>query len=190
MSVCCVCLCVPSQKPRFPVDWSLLVEESIANICIPLDIFGFLTYQWFFSSFFSWVFGSLQTSLLCIMEELAGCWYMAVAVCASDSWQLTADRWQVICHTWQLTFLFSSSFSVRFGIGDTIRSADSAHIKYSMSPLHGIFKLQYTDTVVTDPCSMLQHALFHLWGSSVEWWCLVQFGAVHQLGCNQLQQLS
>ena len=33
-----VCLYVPSQKPRFPVYWRLLVKECIANIGIPLDI--------------------------------------------------------------------------------------------------------------------------------------------------------
>ena len=29
------------QKPRFPVDWRLLVKECIANIGIPLDFFLF-----------------------------------------------------------------------------------------------------------------------------------------------------
>ena len=33
---------------------------------------------------FFWVFGSLQTSLLCIMEELAGGGYVAVAVSVSE----------------------------------------------------------------------------------------------------------
>ena len=36
-----VCLCVPSRKPRFPLDYRLLVKERIANIGIPLDFLGF-----------------------------------------------------------------------------------------------------------------------------------------------------
>ena len=37
-----VCVCVPPRFIRFPVDWRLLVEDLIANIGIPLDMFGFL----------------------------------------------------------------------------------------------------------------------------------------------------
>ena len=73
-----VCLSVPLRKPRFPVDWRLLVKESIANICIPLEIFGFLQFD------FCLVLWSLQTSLLCMMGELAGVGYVAVAVGVSD----------------------------------------------------------------------------------------------------------
>ena len=32
------CLCVPSQKTCFQVDWRLLVNERIANIGIPLEV--------------------------------------------------------------------------------------------------------------------------------------------------------
>ena len=38
-------LLVPLQKTRFPVDWILVVEECIANICQPLDIFVFCCYD-------------------------------------------------------------------------------------------------------------------------------------------------
>ena len=38
---CDVRLSVPSWKPRFSVDWRLLVKEHIANISIPLDVLFF-----------------------------------------------------------------------------------------------------------------------------------------------------
>ena len=41
----CVCVCEPSQKPTFLVDWRLLVKECIAYIGIPLDIFECLSFQ-------------------------------------------------------------------------------------------------------------------------------------------------
>ena len=55
------------------VDWRLLVEEHIANIGIPLYIFGYIPFH---------VSGSLQTSLLCIIGELA--WEGSMAVAVSD----------------------------------------------------------------------------------------------------------
>ena len=39
-----VCLSVQLRKSRFPVDWRFMVEELIANIGIPLDVFGFLLF--------------------------------------------------------------------------------------------------------------------------------------------------
>ena len=47
MSASCVsvCLCVPSPKRHFPVDWRLLVEECITNIGIPLDFSGFCQFN-------------------------------------------------------------------------------------------------------------------------------------------------
>ena len=50
-------------ETRFPVDLRLLVKQLIANIGILLDIFGVLPVWWLFVSF--------QTSLLCIIRELA-----------------------------------------------------------------------------------------------------------------------
>ena len=52
---------------RFFVDWRLLVEERIANIGIPLDILGSLPFEDFYNFDIFHDFGSLQTSLLCIM---------------------------------------------------------------------------------------------------------------------------
>ena len=47
-------------KPRFPMDWRPLVEGSIANFGISLDVFEFLRFGWFFFPFFKksgfWVF--------------------------------------------------------------------------------------------------------------------------------------
>ena len=94
------------------------------------------------------VLGSLQTSPLSIMRELARGWSVAVAVCFSDRWQVTGDRfhatrdmWQLKCDTWHIIhdmwhltpdichnffhFVFSFfivSVSLHFGIGATIRT--------------------------------------------------------------------
>ena len=56
---------VPSWKPCCPVDFRFLVEEPIADIGIPLDIFRFLRIQGFFG------FWSLQTSLMFIVGDVA-----------------------------------------------------------------------------------------------------------------------
>ena len=84
-----MCVFVLLRKKRFPVDWRLLVKECIANIGIPLDpwTFIFCRFDVFFAfDFFSSVLGSLQTGLLCILGELQGGGYVAVAVtvCISD----------------------------------------------------------------------------------------------------------
>ena len=60
------------------MDWRLLVEERIANIGITIQVFVFLCFEIF------QVFGLLQTSLLCIIRELVGGRYVAVAVGVSD----------------------------------------------------------------------------------------------------------
>ena len=117
-----VCVCAIAET-CFLVDWKLLFKECIATIGIPLDIFGFLLFQWLFAFWiFLGGFGSLQTSLLCIMEELAGGGYVAVAVSVServsdswketrdmwhwthDTWHMTQDTWVYSCHTIQLNF--------------------------------------------------------------------------------------
>ena len=72
-----VCVFLPLQKP-FPVDYRLLVKGRFAKIGIPLDVFGFGFLITFCVLKFS--FGSLQTSLLCILGELAGKGSVAVAV--------------------------------------------------------------------------------------------------------------
>ena len=130
MSASCVSVyfCVLFQKPRFPVEWILLVEERIANIGIPLDIFGFL-----------------QTSLICIMGELAGggLWGLhwgrtvAVGLVTGDRWNSTCKTWYLTPDTWHLThemwyvtpatwddfiFSFCLSVSFRFGIGATVHT--------------------------------------------------------------------
>ena len=81
---CDVVRCVSVPWPKNWVDWRLLVEEHIANIGIHLEIFCV-----FFSFNDFWVlnflgFASLQTSLLCIMGELAGGQSVARAVSVSD----------------------------------------------------------------------------------------------------------
>ena len=90
MSVSCqssVCECVSSQKTRFPVDWGLLVEECIAYIGIPLDIFRFLLFQYFFlrlKIFLDiWLFANQATVHNGVVSR-GGCTSVAVAVGASD----------------------------------------------------------------------------------------------------------
>ena len=62
------------------MDWRPLVEERIANVGVPLV----LGYNDFWRLEFFHVLGSLQTSLLCIVGELAGEGSAAVAVGVSD----------------------------------------------------------------------------------------------------------
>ena len=75
-----MCVFVTSRKTCFPVDWRLLVKEHIANIGILLDILCFGCFDDFLCFDIFWVFGSLQTSLLCIMGELAGGGFLDMAV--------------------------------------------------------------------------------------------------------------
>ena len=88
-----------------------------------------------FNDLAHWVFGSLWTSLLCIMGKLAGGWSVAVAVGVSDRWHATRGTWHVhlthdIRHVTADTrhlnhdiLLFAFLFlSVPFGIGATIRT--------------------------------------------------------------------
>ena len=116
----CVWVCVPSRKPRFLVDWRLLVKERIANTGIPLDVFGFFKIKNKIKFPF-WTnvpaFGSLQTSILCIMRELARGGSVAVAVGVSDRWHATRNTWHMTCDTWHLTYdtwYFFFFLSVRF----------------------------------------------------------------------------
>ena len=66
------------------MDLRLLVKEGIANIGIPLDIFCRFLVLMNFEVLIFCVLGSLQTSVLCIVGELAGEGYEAVAVGVSD----------------------------------------------------------------------------------------------------------
>ena len=98
---CNVCLPpVHVWYPHFLVDWGLLVKGCIANIGIPLDIFSF-----FCNSNDFWVlksllfFWSLQNSLLCIVGEVAECFFLVTG----DRWQMTDDRWHVTHYKWQMT---------------------------------------------------------------------------------------
>ena len=82
----CLCLCVPSRKTYFQVDWILLVKERIANIGKPLDMFWVFVVSMIFLCFEKnkYFFGSLQTNLLGIVGELAGAGSVDVAVGVSD----------------------------------------------------------------------------------------------------------
>ena len=114
------------------LSWRLLVNEYIANIGILLDLFRFSVSRTFWFLKFYEVCGCLQTSLLCLVVELAGGGSVAVAVGVSDRRQdATCD----MCHvTHDMTtdnlclgegpFL---SFSVRFGMGATIRAHQKIH---------------------------------------------------------------
>ena len=80
-----------------------------------------------------WVSGSLQTSWLCIMGELAGGGSVAVAVGISDMWQVTCNTWHMThdmkhmthetLHIFSIIFyLLIMSVYICFGIGATIRT--------------------------------------------------------------------
>ena len=100
----------------------LLVEERIANIGIPLEVyFNFLLLFW-------WTFAFLNYFGLLGLCEPA--YYVGV----SDRWQVTGDMQHATCDTWHMTYdiwhmtsdtshflLFFSflSISVHFGIGAT-----------------------------------------------------------------------
>ena len=64
------------------MDWSLLVDEHIANIGIALEVFFILIIILCFE--YKSVFRFLQTSLMCIMGELAGGGSVAAAFGVSD----------------------------------------------------------------------------------------------------------
>ena len=75
----CVCLSVPSRKPRFLVDWTVLVKEHIANSGIHLDLFGYCSFDYF--QHFEFSNGFLG---LCKPAYCAGGGPVAVAVVVSD----------------------------------------------------------------------------------------------------------
>ena len=115
MSVCHVF--VPLRKTRLPVDWTLLIEEHISYIGMPLELFGFLLF-WCFYCFLrekNLVLGSLQTRLLCIMAEIPGGGSVAVAVAVRDRWQVTISKQnlqivtQVCFHYFYLLEMFTNS---------------------------------------------------------------------------------
>ena len=72
----------------------LFAEELIANTGCFNDSLGL---------YFVWVFGSLRTSILCILGELAGRGSVAVVVGFFDRLQVTGDRWHATHDKWHLT---------------------------------------------------------------------------------------
>ena len=75
------CLSVHIWKSRFPEDWRLLVEERIANIGIPLEVWVFAVLHIFCVLKFFWVFGSLKTMY---SGEVSRGGYIAVSVGVSN----------------------------------------------------------------------------------------------------------
>ena len=97
-----VYLSIHMWKLWFPVEWRFM--EWITNIGMPPDFF-FSFSDSIICCFLKkiWVFWSLRTSLLCIVEELAGVGSVAVAVGVSDSWQVTCDTQHMSHDTWHAT---------------------------------------------------------------------------------------
>ena len=101
------------------------------------EVYKFLLFQSFLAfCIFFWVFGSLHTSLRCIMEKLAGGGWVAAAVSiiyrwqekyvmwyvTHDTWRMTHDIWHMIFNIWYVicdVFFVVLSVSLRFGIGAT-----------------------------------------------------------------------
>ena len=108
----------PHLPPPNPAYWWTedFWSKTFADFCSFNDFFCFCV-----------VFGSLQTSLLCIMGESAGEGSVAVAVGVSDRWHVTHDKCNVKRDMWHLThgtpfcsfFPFSVCFD-RCGIRTTI----------------------------------------------------------------------
>ena len=85
-----VCLlCVPPGKISFLVNWRLLVKYPIDNNQ-KTSVFQDRLLQFFCGQNVFWVYGSLQTSLLCIVGELA--WGGSVAVDINDQQEVTGER--------------------------------------------------------------------------------------------------
>ena len=99
MPGCCVSVCAIMAN-HLPVDWRPLVNEHIANIGIPLylidEILDFEFFDDFWALNFFGVCGSLPTSLVCIMRELAGegLWLWQVKGVRK---QATPDTWLFVC---------------------------------------------------------------------------------------------
>ena len=45
---------VHAWKPRFPVEWRLLIKDHIANVGIPVDVFSFLPFRRIFGHSGGW----------------------------------------------------------------------------------------------------------------------------------------
>ena len=90
----------------FTVDCRLLVEEHIANIDIPFDIFGFLPFQWFFAfEIVFQVFDLCKPAYCAYWVSLQGeglCLWLLVLV-TGDRWH-AHDTWHIIC--WSLSVCF------------------------------------------------------------------------------------
>ena len=67
------CVSVPLRKARFLVDWRLLVQECITYVGTPVERFRFFLFVSMLCFLLKKTLagGSLQTSLVCIMGELA-----------------------------------------------------------------------------------------------------------------------
>ena len=70
-------------KNPLPGGWETFGRRAIANIGIPIDVFFAVSMIFLVLTFFL-VFGSLQTSLLCLVGDLAGRESVTVANGVSD----------------------------------------------------------------------------------------------------------
>ena len=102
--VVCLCVCAIIENLLL-VYWRLLVKEHIANMCIPLDIFGILYFQRFlafdiFSAFWLFVNQSYVHNLE--LSKGKGLWLWLLALVTSDRWQVTRNTSHITWDTWHL----------------------------------------------------------------------------------------
>ena len=84
--------------------WDFWSKSELLNLANLYVFFCFFTVSIIFRLYnFFWDIGSLQSSLLCIVGELAGKGSVAVAVGFSDRWKVTCDMCYSSCDTWQVT---------------------------------------------------------------------------------------
>ena len=107
ISVSCVCVCHRGNPASQCSELAIFCRRAY-----PLDGFRFLLFQKKMCFKFVCVFGSLQTSLLCIIGELAVGGPVAVAVGIRDRWQVSGDRWHAPPEICQIIFVFFLFLSI------------------------------------------------------------------------------
>ena len=110
---------------------ALIWSKGVSLILVFRKMDFFEALQWFLVLFLNLGFWSLQTTLLCIVGELAGQGGpVAVAVCVSDRWQVTWDPWHLTHDTWNVTCDRWFNFLINFyyDIGATNRTRQEIYM--------------------------------------------------------------
>ena len=106
MSLCPLCWWL---EPREMETFGLRAYRSYWKTKNPY--YSVLMNFWFNKILFFW---SLQTSLLCIVSDLAG--IQSVAVGISDMWQVKCNPWHISCGTWSFVTVLLSAHVKRITV--------------------------------------------------------------------------